>query len=127
EYKLPLTERLNLIVDRLNQSPQGLLESYPDECWTFDHVNALVAIRMADRLDGTDHSALIRGLLALAKQKLVHRETGLLVSNVTMGLRPLNGPEGSSIWMIAHVLQALDPAFARDQYDRARKELSRTT
>jgi hypothetical protein len=127
EYKQPLTERVDLIVERFNRSPEGLLESYPDECWTFDHINALVAIRMADRLDGTDHSALIRGWLALAKQKLIHRETGLLVSNTTMGLRPLNGPEGSSIWMIAHVLQPLDPAFAIDQYDRARKELGRTT
>jgi hypothetical protein len=127
EYQKPLTERVNLIVDRLSKSRQGLLESYPDECWTFDHLNALVAIRMADRLDGTDHSALIRGWLALAKQKLVHAETGLLVSNTTMGLRALNGPEGSSIWMIAHLLQPLDPDFARDQYDRARKELGRTT
>lgn len=127
EYKSALTERVNLIAARFNRSPEGMLESYPDECWTFDHLNALVAIRIADHLDGTDHSALIRGWLALARQKLVHRETGLLVSNTTMGLRPLNGPEGSSIWMIAHALQPLDPAFARDQYQRARKELGKIT
>jgi hypothetical protein len=38
---------------------------------------------------------------------------------------PLDGPEGSTIWMVAHCLQVVDEPFARDQYDRARKELGR--
>ena len=29
----------------------------------------------------------------------------------------------TSIWLVAHCLAVLDPAFARDQYDRARREL----
>src|SRR4029079_16363354 len=77
EYKRLLTERINLITDRLQQSPRHLLESYPNECWMFDHAVALAAIRMADRLDGTDHSALCRDWVEMAKRKLVHRESGL--------------------------------------------------
>ena len=127
EYQPLLTERVNAIADRFRRSSCLALESYPDECWMFDHVVALAAIRVADYLDGSDHSSLVRDWIALSKKKLVHRESGLLVSSFTTDARPLDGPEGSSIWMVAHGLQFLDEDFARDQYQRARKELGRTT
>jgi hypothetical protein len=123
EYKPLLTERVNVIVERFQKSPRMLLESYPDECWMFDHCVTLDAIKMADYLDSSDHSALIRDWLAMAKQKLVHRESGLLISSFNTDGTVLDGPEGSSIWMVAHSLQLLDEDFARDQYERARKEL----
>ena len=127
DYKSLLTQRVDAIVERFGQSPHLVLESYPDECWMFDHTVALAAIRMADYLDGSDHSALCRRWLAMAKQKLVHRETGLLISSFTTDCMVSDGPEGSSIWMIAHCLQFVDEDFARDQYQRARRELGRTT
>jgi hypothetical protein len=127
EYKPLLTERVNAMVERFKKSPRLLLESYPDEGWTFDHCVALDAIKMADYLDGSDHAALIRDWLAMAKQKLVDRESGLLISSFATDGTPLAGPEGSSIWMVAHSLQLLDEDFARDQYQRARKELGKIT
>ena len=127
EYKSLLTERVNAIVGRFQKNPRMLLESYPDECWMFDHCVALDAVRMADYLDGSNHSALIRDWIAMAKQKLVHRESGLLISSFMTDGTPLAGPEGSSIWMVAHCLQLLDEDFARDQYQRARKELGEIT
>ncbi len=127
EYQPMLAERINLIIAELQHSPHMVLESYPNECWTFDHVVALDAIRMADYLDHTDHSELIRNWIAMAKQKLIHRESGLLVSSFTLNCEPLDGPEGSTIWMVAHCLQLLDKNFARDQYERARKELGEIT
>jgi len=127
DYKQLLTERVNAMAERLQKSPHLVLESYPDECWMFDHVVALDAIRLADVLDGTDHSALIRQWLAMAKKKLVHDDSGLLISSFTTDAIPLDGPEGSTLWMVAHCLQILDPEFARDQYQRARRELGRTT
>lgn len=127
EYKALLTERVNAIVARFQKSPQMMLESYPDECWTFDHCVALDAIKTADYLDGTDHSKLIHDWIAMAKQKLVDPKSGLLISSFTTRGAPLIGPEGSSIWMVAHSLQLLDEDFARDQYQRARKELGAVT
>src|SRR6266446_3368546 len=50
-YQPLLTERVNAITERFQQSPHLALESYPDECWMFDHVVALAAIRLADRLE----------------------------------------------------------------------------
>jgi len=126
EYKAAMTERIKGIVDRMENNPVPFAESYPNECWMFDHVNALAAIKIADFLDRTDHSALLQSWLALAKRKLVHRETGLLISSFTLKGEPLDGPEGSTIWMVAHGLQLIDEDFARDQYQRARKELGRT-
>jgi hypothetical protein len=127
EYKPLLTGRVNLIVNGLQHSPRLALESYPDECWTFDHVVALAAIRTADYLDGGDHTKLIRDWVAMAKKKLIHKGSGLLVSSYALDDTPLIGPEGSSLWMLAHGLQLVDADFARDQYGRTRRELGRTT
>jgi hypothetical protein len=124
-YKQPMTDRLNAIEERWRANPIMAAESYPDECWTFDHAVALAAFKVADRLDGTDHSALCEKWIAIAKEKLVHKETGLLVSSFETDGTPLDGPEGSTIWMVVHCLQVVDEPFARDQYQRARKELGR--
>ena len=127
EYKAPLTERVNAIVEGFQKSPRMLLESYPDECWMFDHCVALDALKLADYLDGDDHSALIRDWLAMARRKLVDPQSGLLISSFTADGITLDGPEGSSLWMTAHCLQLVDEDFARDQYQRARKELGVVT
>lgn len=127
EYKPLLTERVNAMIERFQKSPHMILESYPDQCWMFDHCIALDAIRMADYLDGTDHSAFIHKWIAMAKQRLVDPKTGLLISSFMSDGTPLDGPEGSSLWMVAHSLQLLDENFARDQYQRMRKELGEIT
>lgn len=124
-YKEPMSERLKLIEERWQANPIMAAESYPDECWTFDHAVALAAFKVADQLNGTDHSALCQKWIAMAKEKLIHKETGLLVSSFQTDGTHLDGPEGSTIWMVAHCLSVVDEPFARDQYERARKELGR--
>jgi hypothetical protein len=126
-YRQPMTERLSLIERQWRSNPIMAAESYPDECWTFDHAVALAAFKVGDRLDGTDHSAICRKWIALAKEKLVHKPTGLLVSSYQTDGTTLDGPEGSTIWMVAHCLQVVDEGFARDQYRKARQELGRIT
>ena len=126
-YQQPMTERLKQIERRWRINPAMAAESYPNECWTFDHAVALAAFKMADRLDGTDHSDLCKRWVAMAKETLIHKPTGLLVSSYMIDGSPLDGPEGSTIWMVVHCLQVVDEAFARDQYQRARKELGRIT
>ncbi len=127
DHKAALTQRVNLIHESFRQSKTLALESYPDACWMFDHAVGLAAIRLADYLDGTDHSPLFHEWLSMAKKSLIHPSTGLLISSFNLELKPLDGPEGSSIWMIAHCLQLLDEQFARDQYERARKQLGQIT
>jgi hypothetical protein len=125
EYHAPLTARVDAMIERMQRSPRLVAESYPDEGWLFDHGVALAAIRLADFLDGTDHSVFLRTWLTQARRHLVDPTTGLLWSSFTTAGAPIDGPEGSSIWMAAHCLRLVDEDFARDQYQRARRELGR--
>jgi hypothetical protein len=127
EYKELMTERLKIITEELKHSPHFVLESYPDECWTFDHCLAFDAMKVEDYLDGTDHSQLIHDWIAMAKDKLVDKQSGLLIASFSTDYTPSGGPQGSSLWMVAHCLQILDSDFAQDQYQRARKQLGEVT
>jgi hypothetical protein len=117
----------NALVERhFAQSPALLPESYPDEAWLFCNTNALVALRMADALDGSDHGPLIERWVAHARASLLEESTGLLGSEFTWDGVMLDGPEGSSVWLVATNLLVLDEPFARDQYARAREALYRS-
>jgi hypothetical protein len=120
-----MTNRIGHIIESITRNPRRVAESYPDECWMFDHTMALAALRCADAVDGTDHSAFCRDWLAKAKRDLLHAPSGLLVSSFTTEAVPLDGPEGSSIWLVAHCLKLVDPLFAQEQFTRAKKELGR--
>jgi hypothetical protein len=122
-YDQPLRERVDAIVQSLYHGPVMCGESYPNECWMFCNALAVAAVRRSDRLDGRDHSEFIAKWLATVKAKLVHKESGLLVSSFTYDGQPIDGPEGSSIWTVAHFLSFVDPDFARDQYARARAQI----
>ncbi len=126
EYAAPMRERLDTQLERMQKSPVLSGESYPTECWMFCNAVALAALKTGDYLDGTDHSDFFRQWIETAKQKLTHRETGMLVSSFTPDGVFLDGPEGSSIWTVAHFLDFIDPEFARDQYDRAHKAMGVT-
>jgi hypothetical protein len=125
EFRGLLAERIAAVYDGFLRSPALLLESYPNECWIFDHCAALAAIRIGDLILGQDHEEFTGRWLRNAREKLTDRTTGLLVSSLTRDGRPLDGPEGSTIWMASHCLALVDPEFSRDQYARARNELAR--
>ena len=123
-YESELSKRVEYLSEQMSRGPVLSGESYPDECWMFCNVCALAAIRVADHLDETDHSAFIRRWVKTAKAKLTDPISGMLVSSFTHDGRHLDGPEGSSIWFVSHMLRIVDPAFARDQYERARQALA---
>jgi hypothetical protein len=125
-YRDDVRQRIALMMERMEQSPILCAESYPDECWLFDNTMALAAIRLTDVRDGTDHSAFTQRWLQTARERLIDAKSGLLLSSFTLRGDPRDGPEGSSIWMAAHLLQLLDADFAAEQYGRAKQELSRS-
>ena len=68
EYRPLLAERVAAMIERMRRSKVLAAESYPNECWLFDHSVALAAIRLADYLDGSDHSGFCREWIARAKE-----------------------------------------------------------
>jgi hypothetical protein len=119
-----LAERTAALRAHMEQSPVLSAESYPDECWTFCNTVALAAMRMEDVIRGEHRGQeLAERWLERARAELVDPETGLLISSFTVSGRHLDGPEGSSIWVSSHALMLVDPEFAKDQYDRARRQL----
>lgn len=126
-HREQMRELVELTAARMAAGPALSCESYPDECWTFCNTVALAAIRIHDVLDGTDHAVLLNGWVETARARLLDQQTGLLCSSYTYDGSVCDGPEGSTIWMAAHCLDLVDPAFASDQYQRARKHLRRAS
>ena len=118
--------RVRTLLARMTAAPLHSAESYPDECWTFCNTLALAAIRVWDARSGEDHGALLRAWVATARARLTDRATGMLISSYTLDGARGDGPEGSSIFLAAHMLQLVDPALARDQFARARRHLGRS-
>ena len=121
-----LERRASRLAAMMRDGPLLVAESYPDECWTFDAATALAALAVARHVLGADvasSEALARDWVRVARERLIDPKTGLLVSSFTSDGRVLDGPEGSSIFFAAHALQLVDPAFARDQWTRARDRL----
>lgn len=118
--------RIERSVALISGSPALMGESYPDEAWLFCNTAALAAIALFDAVEGTDHSDLLQDWVVRAGTHLVDPETGILVSSTTRTGQWGDGPEGSSIWFSAHMLQFVDPALAQVQYVQAREHLGRS-
>lgn len=125
-YREPLRQRIDEVARQLETAPLHLAESYPDEGWTFCNSIAVASLHLSDRVDGRSHRPLISAWLASAKAHLVEPRTGLLISSFRHGGAPLDGPEGSTLWLSLHMLQLVDAPFATDQYTRARALLGHT-
>ncbi len=118
-----LRERLELIRSQMERSPTLSAESYPDECWMFCNSVAAAAMSIGEEVGAGEHASFARRFVDNAKQNLRDPETGLLISEYTLDGTPQDGPEGSSIYFVATMLAEIDPEFAADQYQRARREL----
>lgn len=123
DFVEPLRVRIDEVTRQLETAPHHLAESYPDEGWTFCNTIALAALRVSDGVDGRSHEPLIARWLVSARHLLVEPRSGLLRSSFRHDGSPLDGPEGSTLWLAAHMLQLVDEDFAKEQYQRARKEL----
>lgn len=112
------------VVKQIEHGPALLAESYPDEVWLFCNAVALAAVRLNDVVHGARdrHAALFARWVASAKQ-LVDPTTGLLPAKTSYRGDVREGPEGSTLWLVAAMLRVIDDDFAHDQYARARAEL----
>lgn len=120
DLRARLERRVRALEASMGADAPSLAESYPSECWVYDHSGALAALRLWDDLSGEDHRPLASRWLAMARERLVDPKTGLLVASFRPDGTVLEGPEGSTLWVSVSNLLLVDEAFAREQYERGK-------
>jgi hypothetical protein len=70
-YEALLQDQVETLAREMDESPFGLLDDYPGECYPIDILPAIAAIRRADAVLGTDHTAFVnRALRAFEGDRL---------------------------------------------------------
>jgi hypothetical protein len=76
-YEELLRGQVESLARELDDSPYGLLDDYPGQCYPVDIVPAIAAIRRADAVLGTDHSRFVARALRGFQDGRLDRNTGL--------------------------------------------------
>jgi hypothetical protein len=76
-YEPLLREQTESLAQELDQSPYGLLDDYPGQCYPVDILPAIAAIRRADKVLGTDHSQFVERAIRAFQGRAVDELTGL--------------------------------------------------
>ena len=119
KYQDLLLFQIDTLSEELDQSPYGLLDDYPGQCYPIDILPAIAAIQRADALLGTDHAAQISRASRAFEGSRLDPQTGLPAyiadSRSGEGSGPARGVGVSYmlIWM-----PELWPDKAQDWYGR---------
>jgi hypothetical protein len=76
-YQALLLEQVETLANEIDQSPYGLLDDYPGQCYPVDVLPAIAAIRRADEVLGTDHTAFAARALRAFEGARLDPETDL--------------------------------------------------
>ena len=76
-YEGLLRSQVELLARELDESPYGLLDDYPGQCYPIDIVPAIAAIRRADAVLGTDHAAFVARAIRGFQDTRLDAHTGL--------------------------------------------------
>ena len=77
KYERLLREQTESLANELDQSPYGLLDDYPGQCYPVDILPAIAAIQRADTVLGTDHSQFVERAARAFQGEAVDELTGL--------------------------------------------------
>lgn len=77
KYEGLLREQVESLAKELDESPHGLLDDYPGQCYPVDIVPAIAAIRRADAVLGTDHSPFVARAIRGFQDERLDPRTGL--------------------------------------------------
>jgi len=104
----------------LDESPYGLLDDYPEQCYPTDIVAAIAAIKRADSVLGTDHSEFVKRSIRGFEGNLVDW-TGLPPYEADSRSGVIGVSRGcSSQWMTVWAPE-IWPARAKEWYDNFEK------
>ncbi|MBN2182445.1 MAG: hypothetical protein JW715_11075 [Sedimentisphaerales bacterium] len=77
KYEVLLRSQVESLAKELDESPRGLLDDYPGQCYPVDIVPAIAAIRRADAVLGTDHSKFAARAIRGFQGNSLDPDTGL--------------------------------------------------
>jgi hypothetical protein len=77
KYEELLRWQVESLAEELDESPYGLLDDYPGQCYPVDIVPAIAAIRRADAVLGTDHSEFVARAIRGFQDERLDQHTGL--------------------------------------------------
>jgi hypothetical protein len=117
EYLGLLRDQVKSLSAEIDASDFGLLDDYPGQCFPTDVIAALAAIKRADAVLGTDHSAFLKRSLRGFEKNLIDPITGLppYMADKTCAC-PGEARGCSSQWGIRWAAQ-LWPDTAKQWYD----------
>ncbi len=120
KYLELLRDQVETLSKELDDSPYGLLDDYPYQCFPTDVIAAIAAIQRADSLLGTDHSDFVKRSIRGFTGKLVD-ETGLppYFADAKYGI-PEEARGCSSQWLVMWAPD-LWPETAIDWYGKFEK------
>jgi hypothetical protein len=76
-YEELLRWQVGSLASELDESPHGLLDDYPGQCYPVDIVPAIAAIRRADAVTGMDHSQFVARAIRGFEGTVLDSHTGL--------------------------------------------------
>jgi hypothetical protein len=111
-----LRDQVETLAQEIDASKSGLLDDYPGECYPGDVMAALMCIRRADAVLGTDHSAIIkRGLRAFIGTKATRHQLPAYMASSATGV-PCSEARGCANSYVCLTAPELWPAQAMQWY-----------
>lgn len=112
------------LVRRLETSPIGLLESYPNETYPVDNCAVIASVAVHARVTGTNRHELLDRCYRIVRERCVDRRSGLLIQAVySRNGTPVDDPRGSGTALGLYFLSFAEPALSAELYRAARREL----
>jgi hypothetical protein len=111
-----LRDQVETLANELDASNTGLLDDYPGECYPADIMAAVMCIKRADAVLGTDHSKFVsRALRAFTGTKATRHQLPPYAASSATGA-PVSEARGCANSYICVIAPELWPAQARQWY-----------
>ena len=112
-----LRDQVETFVQELDASESGLLEDYPGECYPGDVMAAVMCIKRADAVLGTDHSAFVaRAVRGFTGNKLTRHQLPPYAAIAKTGM-PASQSRGCATSYFCLTAPELWPGRARQWYE----------
>ena len=120
KYLPLLRDQVETLSTSIDESPYGLLNDYPSQCYPTDVSAAIEAIKRADKVLGTDHSAFVRRAIRAFEGKMAD-VTGLPPYFANASTGAIETARGcSNVWILTWAPD-LWPEAAKRWYGNSEK------